>query len=102
MSKIKELNAELKATLEGIRDVADGAEKEERDFSSEEREQVTQGLKKVEDLKNGIKALEGDAALRKSIESRGGEIVEARSVEPVKDNGKKGSIGERFAAHVAD
>ena len=99
MTKIEELRAKHTATLEAVRDIAAQAETEGRDFSDDEREQVTQRMKEVDDLQKQIKTLEGDADLRKRIEGLG-DGTGAKAAD-VTHSEVRGTIGDQFAAHLA-
>lgn len=61
------LKEQLKALLLQMRGIAAKAEEEKREFTAEEREQLTRMAKEAGDLKAKIKAAEGDDELRKAI-----------------------------------
>ena len=96
---IKELRERMQAALKAARDIADAAEKGDRDFSEEERADLQRHLKEAADLKVRIKAADADADLRKQISDLGAglEMVERPSgiVEAVAA-GKGRTLGERF------
>lgn len=100
MSKIAELKGSLSSELAAISAIATKADDESRDFSADEREEVTKRLKSVETIKNEIKTLEGDAELRKAIEELGaGEEIERP--DAVKTTKGAGTVGEQFSKHLA-
>lgn len=88
----------LQKALLNARAICDQAEKESRDFTAEERNQIEGYLKEANDLKEQIKAAEGDANLRKAVL----DFAAAFEAEPGKGSGqptpaaKRGTIGERF------
>lgn len=63
MSKLNELREQLKAHLSTARDVAAKAEAEDRDFTEEERAQVTEALEKAKPIKQEIERRKADAEM---------------------------------------
>jgi HK97 family phage major capsid protein len=98
MNKIEELRAKHTATLEAVRDIAAKVEADSRDFTDEERDQITNHMKEVDDLQKQIKTLDADADLRKRIEGLGPVDIKSSDVTQSK---VKGTIGDQFAAHLA-
>jgi len=100
--KINELTEELKAHLKVARDIADAAEKDGRDFTDEERTQVTEAMGKASDVKKRIEQAKGDAALTQAMKDLGDGIglveSDGEKVTPtgliVPDGGK--TLGEYF------
>lgn len=72
--KLNELTEELKAHLKVARDIADTAEKENRDFTDDERTQVTEAMGKASDVKKRIEQAKGDAALTAAMKDLGDDI----------------------------
>lgn len=103
MSKLAELKGTLATELAAISAIAEKADSEARDFSSEEREQVSKRLETVKGIKGDIKNLEGDAELRKAIEELGGGNEDVERPDAVRTGLKKGETwGSRFADHVTE
>lgn len=104
MSKVQELKDLMVAELHALRELAAKAENREETgggFTADEREEIARRQKAIEGCQTEIKALEGDAELRKTIEGLGG--FEVDRPETVKTVLKKGETwGQRFAAHVGD
>lgn len=74
MPKLSELTEELKTHLKVARDIADTAEKENRDFTDDERAQVTEAMGKASDVKKRIEQAKGDAALTQAMKELGDGI----------------------------
>lgn len=94
-----DLKEQLKKLLTDMRAIAAKAEEEKREFTAEERQQLTQMAKDAGDLKAKIKAAEGDEALRKSILDLGAgiDLNDGRPADqPGVRPGKGQSIGEQF------
>jgi len=72
--KMDELTEELKAHLKTARDIADAADKAGRDFTDEERGQVTEAMSKATDVKARIEQAKGDDALTKAMRDLGDGI----------------------------
>lgn len=96
---VKQLKDDLAGLLGRIRSISAEAEKANRDFTDEERAQVTDLLAKANELKDQIKAADGDAELRKAIADFGADVGidedKPEKGKPVKP-AKTGSLGERF------
>lgn len=94
------LKEQLKKLLTDMRAIAAKAEEEKREFTAEERQQLTQMAKDAADLKAKIKAAEGDEALRKSILDLGAGIDlndQPPKSQPAAGRAGRGqTIGERF------
>jgi HK97 family phage major capsid protein len=93
---LKEL---LKKLLLDARAICDLAEKEKRDFTAEEREQVGKLLAEAKSLKDQIKQEEGDAALKQAVLDLGAgvELAEAKGApQPSVRPGRGPTIGEQF------
>ncbi len=98
-----ELKGRLRAVLEEMKALADGAEREARDFSAEERDLVKGKLAEAQDLKAKIAEAEGNEAIRREIEALGAGLREQWA-----DDGRAGarpgrgkSIGEQFVQSEA-
>ncbi len=97
---LKELKEKLKAALLAASTICKAAEDANRDFTTEEREQVQKHLKEAADLKEQIKAAEGDVSLRKQIADLGAglELGGAKGTPRpglvLPGNGK--TVGEQF------
>jgi HK97 family phage major capsid protein len=65
--KEKELRGQLETTLRGARDIAAIAEKEDRDFSSEEREKVKGALEEAKKLKDQLRPYEEKAEVNAAL-----------------------------------
>jgi HK97 family phage major capsid protein len=96
-----DVREKLRKALLEARAICDAAEKEGRDFTGEERQQVETLLKEAKALKDQLKAAEGDAALRQAILDMGAGIElnekqksDGRGVPA----GKGQTLGERFIA----
>lgn len=103
MSKIKELKDELVHELEAARNIAAKAEGEDRSLNAEEREEIDRRMTVINAKKDEIKRLNGDAELRKTLESLEPGITEVERPEAVTTGLKAGeTVGQRFANHVQD
>ena len=104
MKKSVELKEKLRALLLQARDIAAKAESEDRDFTTEEREQVQTAMKGAKAVKEELKAVEGDEALRAEIMSLGAGL-EIRSQQRGPSSALQGTrgqtIGERFCTDPA-
>ena len=94
------LKEQLQKALLDARAICEKAEKEKRDFTAEEREQVGKLLAEAKRLKDEIKAAEGDAALKAAILDLGAGI-ELNERTPGAGGkgvpaGKGQTLGERF------
>lgn len=100
MKTLKELIEKQQTALKAARDICDLAEKEGRDFSVEERNQIKGYLDEANDLKSQIKQMKDDQAMRKQIEEMGEglEVFDpnGRSKKDVTPSGKIQSVGEQF------
>ena len=97
---IKELKAKIKQHLEAARDIAAKAEKEDRDFTSDERQKVANALEEAGKLKKELKQAEGDAQMRSKIDALSAEFEagsKGRESDPEPGSpGEGGSLGQRF------
>ncbi len=98
---LKELREKLLKLLNDARDITAKAEKEERDFTDDERDQVKQLLEEARDVKADIKNLEGDDDMRKQIDDLGegmvtGDDKKKGAPEPGVPAGQGESLGEQF------
>lgn len=97
MDRRTTLLAEKDEHLKAARDLAAKAEEEKRDFSAEERGQVTAHVEKAREAHNAIAALDGDAKLLEEINSLGRPVGElAKTVKPGTSRDEK-TIGAKFA-----
>jgi len=100
VATLKDLKEQLKAALTAARDIAAKAEEEERDFTAEEREQVQAHIEEAGQLKEKIKELEGDEALRQQIAEMGAGLEKPDGSSQAGSTGaagKKGrTVGEQF------
>ncbi len=94
----------MQKALLDARAICDLAENEKRDFTDDERTKVTQLLADAKKLKDEIKKLEGDEALRKAVLELGAGVElnerprsDGQGVTP----GKGASIGEQFVTAPA-
>lgn len=89
----------LKAALLKMQGLADTAERENRDFTVEERNQLTGWMAEAKTAREKIKESQGDDELRKAIAELGGDLA---LVENLKSGGapaaggKGKSLGEQF------
>lgn len=93
----------LARALKAMSDIADLAERENRDFTAEERQQIQGHMKDAQAARDAIKAAEGDSALKDAIKSLLGdqpEAPEAPAGGPAAA-GKGKSLGDQFLAATA-
>lgn len=95
---------EMAAHLKAARDIADGADKAGRDYTDEERTQLTELLGMAKDAKDRAAKAKGDAAIKSAIADLGDGIgVSEKSGERrtpsglIVPSGRK-SIGEHYTA----
>lgn len=69
--KIKELQEQIRKALIEARDICDKVEKENRDFTTEERTKVAGLLENAAKVKTELKQLQGDEVLRKQVQDLG-------------------------------
>lgn len=98
----EELTEQLKHHLVQAREIAAKADDEGRDFTAEERTQVTEHMAKAQEAKEGLERLKADSAMRQALADLGDgiELVE-KSGERRTPSGLivpdgKASIGETF------
>lgn len=96
---LKKLREALRKALVDARAIAAKAEKENRDFTAEERDQVAKFIDEAAKLKDQIKAAEGDAAIKQQLRDLGADVDltdgqgdGGEAVAP----GKGQTIGEQF------
>jgi len=88
---------EMRKALLDARAIADLAEKEGRDFTAEEREQVEKLLKAARDLKAELEEAKKDEAMRKELLDLDAEFqAGAKKTPPAGKAGQIGTIGQRF------
>jgi len=88
---------QLRKLLLDARAIADLAEKEGRDFTAEEREQIEKLLKAARDLKAELEEARKDEAMRKELLDLDAEFqAGAKKTLPAGKAGKTGTIGQRF------
>ncbi len=98
---LKELREKLMTALKAARDIAAEAEKGNRDFTADERQKMAGFLEEAKGLKEQIKQVEGDEAMRKQIAELGQGLDLAPQAASAVAGGPAGrgkSIGERFAS----
>ncbi|MFE6868311.1 phage major capsid protein [Kitasatospora sp. NPDC057692] len=101
MDKIKELTDELKHHLQTAQAIAAKAEAEDRDFTDDERSQVTDAMAKATNAKERLEKAKGDGAMRQAIADLGdGIALNGKSGERRTPAGlivpDRKSIGEAF------
>ena len=101
--KANELKEKLQKLLKDARDLCDVVDKASRDFTDEERTKVAGMLKEAGELKDQIKQVEGDNALRMQFASLGEGIGLApeRQKMTVQTGGRGKTIGEQFVESAA-
>ena len=98
MDRKTQLLADKDEHLKAARAIAAKAEEGNRDFTDEERGQVTDHVEKAREAHNALKALEGDASLVEEINALGrpvGELAKANAPGTARD--RKG-LGEKFTS----
>lgn len=102
-AKLSEANEALKSALTVARDVCELAEKENRDFTTEERAKVAEHLEGAKLIKARVKEMKGDVDMRAAIESLGEDISLASdgSGQPAGKGKSKKSLGELFTGNPA-
>jgi len=100
---LKEAREKMQKALLDARAICEAAEKANRDFTAEERQQVANLLAEAKQHKDKIKELEGDEAMRKAILELGAgiELAPEREPQPGQPAGKGGSLGEQFISAPA-
>lgn len=100
--KLKEATDAMTAALKAARDICDLAEKEQRDFSADERKQVSDLLDGARQLKGRVKELQGDAEMRKALADLGEGIGET---DPApggdRKRGPRLTLGQEFTTAKA-
>lgn len=98
----KTLHEEYTHQLKELRDLAAKAEAEDRDFTTEERQEVVRRTDELKALKAKITEAQGDDELRKAIDQLGDDIGvtgdDDRKNLPPGRPGKGKSIGEQFVS----
>ncbi len=96
----KEIREKVKAALLAAKGIADAVDEAKRDFTAEERNQVKGYLEEAKTLREQLKSLEDDAAMRQQILDfgMGLEVKESSDGKllPGIAAGKGKSFGERF------
>lgn len=102
MDKIEELKEQLKHHLLQARGIAEKAEKDNRDFSDDERGQVTEHMKKATEAKEALEKAKATATMRQALADLGeGVELDEKSGERRTPSGlivpdAKASLGETF------
>lgn len=102
MNKIEELKEQLKHHLQQARDIAAKAEKDDRDFTDDERTQVTEHMAKATEAKTALEKAKATATMRQALADLGeGVELEEKSGERRTPSGlivpdAKASLGETF------
>lgn len=102
MNKTEELKEQLKHHLQQAQDIAAKADDEGRDFTDEERAQVTEHMAKAKEAKAGLERAKADGTLRQAITDLGeGIALSEKSGEKRTPAGLivpdgKASLGEHF------
>lgn len=104
MNKIEELKEQLKHHLTEAQTIAAKAESEDRDFSDEERAQVTEHMAKAKDAKAGLEKAKADREMRSALKDLGEDIGlnekqgrgEKRTPSGLIVPDEKTSLGETF------
>jgi HK97 family phage major capsid protein len=102
VNKIEELKEQLKHHLQQARDIAAKAEKDDRDFTDDERTQVTEHMAKASDAKTALEKAKATATMRQALADLGeGVELEEKSGERRTPSGlivpdAKASLGETF------
>lgn len=102
MKKIDELKDQLKHHLTQAQVIAAKAEEEDRDFSDEERGQVTEHMAKAKEAKAGLEAAKASATMRQALADLGDGVElneksgETRTRSGLIVPGKGESLGESF------
>jgi HK97 family phage major capsid protein len=93
------LQEQIKALLKQARDIAEKAEKEDRDFNADERVNVAKLLEDAKELKEKAKQQEGDASLKQFINELSGEFADQqkdKGAHAPAQPGKGLTFGEQF------
>lgn len=102
MDKIEELKEQLKHHLTQARTIAEKAEKEDRDFSDDERGQVTQHIAQANEAKQGLEKAKATSTMRQALADLGeGVELEEKSGQRRTPSGlivaeEKGGLGSSF------
>jgi len=97
-----DLKEKMQKALLNARAICEKAEEEERDFTPEERNQIEGWMKEAGDLKEKIRAAEGDAKLRQAVLDLNADIElldgkqRGGDGQPAAQPGKGKTIGEAF------
>lgn len=73
-TKVTELQDAVKAHLQTAQQIAAGADDEGRDFTDEERAQVTEAMRKAQDAKTQLESAKADADVRAAIKDLGDTV----------------------------
>jgi HK97 family phage major capsid protein len=102
VNKIEELKEQLKHHLKQARDIAAKAEQDDRDFTDDERTQVTEHMAKATEAKSALEKAKATATMRQALADLGeGVELEEKSGERRTPSGlvvpdAKASLGESF------
>ena len=97
---MKDLKEQLKGLLTQAGDIAAKAEKEGRDFTADERQNVANLLEEAGKIKGQIREAEKDADMRKQIDALSAEFEGEGGDQKQTPGrpGEAGTLGERFVA----
>ena len=94
---VKDMHGKLQAALLAARGIAEKAEKEQREFTAEERVALEGHLKEAQDWKAKLQDAKQDAEMRRMLAEMGmdasGEGLKGQEGGP---SAEKGTLGERF------
>jgi hypothetical protein len=99
--KTTELTEQLKHHLEAARAIAKSAEDGDRDFTDEERAQVTEHMAKAKEARDGLERAKADSDMRSALKELGDGISFEEKQERRTPSGlivpdAKASLGETF------
>lgn len=102
MNKIEELKEQLKHHLKAAQTIAAKADDEGRDFTDDERTQVTDHMAKASEAKNGLEKAKATATMRQALADLGDGVEleeksgERRTPSGLVVPGRGDSLGETF------
>lgn len=103
MDKIKDLTEELKHHLQQARDIAEKAEKDDRDFTDEERSQVKEHMAKATEAKTALEKAKATETMKQALADLGDGVQfeeksagERRTPSGLIVPDAKSSLGETF------
>jgi HK97 family phage major capsid protein len=100
MDKAQKLLEEIKALVTGAQDIATLADGENRDFTDDERSQVTAKLNEANAKKKELDKLRADAKVRRQLADLGGDVEpdEPRTPDGHARLGKGVTLGQHFVS----